>query len=105
MASNVDVTVPVAGSDVTSPVIRQNFVVIKAEIEQLQGGEATLPEPPGPGTWGRQTGNAWARAVALAGDTMTGPLVMPNSINGSLGLLFGANAPDYGISSFGTTMN
>lgn len=40
------------------------------------GANGFIPEPVGAGTWGRAQPGVWLRTVAIAGDTMAGPIVL-----------------------------
>jgi hypothetical protein len=54
------------------------------------GGSTGIPEAPTDGAvYGRQNG-AWVAAIAVAGGTMTGPLILPAGTTGAPALGFGA---------------
>jgi hypothetical protein len=72
MVSNVDVTKPTQGKAYTADV-RNNFAVIKTEIETLQAQLAAIPPPVPPG---ETTGDF----LPLAGGTLTGTLRLESNL-------------------------
>jgi hypothetical protein len=79
LAANGQLTAPLAtaalaGTLVDAPSNGTPYVRQSAAWVALPPGSIT--EPVGAGTWGRLATAVWQRTVAVAGDTMTGPLIV-----------------------------
>jgi hypothetical protein len=72
-------------STMTGDPIGADDLTRKAYVDQAVAG--AVPEPIGPGLWGRTALGVWERSVAVSGDTMTGGL----TINGGPLRLGGTN--------------